>query len=147
MDMSCLVAGVEQVGGVRVRGAHAAAHDAMGHYLLAELGLPVDLWRESPGLEATTAYSLSREAFDGLMPRHDTLLLRRSLDPVSLPDDDRALDREIAVALLGGPLPQVFDSVQAFISQVRVQRHRGEWIRKLSMKPSQPALRSNGRTW
>lgn len=122
MDMSCLVAGVEQVGGVRVRGAHAAAHDAMGHYLLDELGLPVHLWRELPGLEATTAYALAQDAFGALMPRHDTLGLRHLLDPLAGPDEARALEREIAVALLGSPLPQVFDSAQAFISHVRVQR-------------------------
>lgn len=122
MDMSCLVAGVEQAGGVRIRGTHAATHDAMGRFLLDELGLPVNLWRERPGPDAGSAYALSDEAFEALMPGHDTLNLRRLLDPVSTPHDVRALEREIAVSMLGAPVPQVFDCAQSFISHVRVQR-------------------------
>ena len=130
MDMSCLLAGTELAGGVRIRGGHAA-HDGMVEYLSGHLGLPVSWWHELPASEGTTAFVLAAEALETLMPGYDTLGLGVLLGLGGLgglsglggpADPDRALDREIAVALLGSPHPPVFDSAQAFASHVRVQR-------------------------
>ena len=141
MDMSWLVAGTDLAGGVRIRGGHAA-HDAMVEYLSGHLGLPVSWWHELPAADGLGAFVLSAEAFDALMPGYDTLALSvllnardvrnsheapdargaRAADASVASAPDLALDREIAVALLGSPNPPVFDSVQAFASQVRVQR-------------------------
>lgn len=146
MDMSCLLVGVagrqagQSDGGVHIRGAHAAAHDDMGRYLLETLNLPVTLWRERPGPEATTAYGLSDDAFAALMPGHDTLGLQTLLNPGApgsgtgeIGSEDRALEREIAVALLGGPIPLAFDSVASFISHVRVQRRIARSARRTAV--------------
>ena len=71
--------------------------------------------------QGSTSLVLRAEAREALMPGHDTLNLRQALDPV-VHDLDRALEREIAVALLGGPQVFTFESLGAFASHVRVQR-------------------------
>lgn len=121
VDMGCLIAGVELSGGVRLARCDAASSREVVDYLEGALGLAHHLWRELPGPQGSTALVLTPEAQAALMPGHDTLHLRQHLDPV-VADLDRALEREVAVALLGGPQPFHFDSAAGFASHVRVQR-------------------------
>ena len=121
MDMGCLIAGVELSGGVRLARCDAASSREVVDYLEGALGLAHHLWRELPGPQGSTALVLTPEAQAALMPGHDTLHLRQHLDPV-VADLDRALEREVAVALLGSPQPFHFDSAAGFASHVRVQR-------------------------
>lgn len=121
MDMGCLVAGTGLAGGVRLTQSSAASSRAMRDYLEGHLGLSHHLWHELPGPLASSCHVLTDEAREALMPAHSTLALRERLDPVSH-DLDRALEREVAVALLGNPVPCEFEDVPAFASHVRVQR-------------------------
>mgnify|MGYP000216802990 CR=1 FL=1 len=121
MDMGCLIAGVRMNTGVRLARPDASASRAVADYLEGVLGLSHRLWHELPGPQGSTSLVLRAEAREALMPGHDTLNLRQALDPV-VHDLDRALEREIAVALLGGPQVFTFESLGAFASHVRVQR-------------------------
>lgn len=121
MDMTCLVTGVGLAGGVRLARADAAASYEMHEYLQGHLGLAHRLWHELPGPQASSCHVLTQEAHEALMPGFDTLGLRACLNPRDT-DTDRALEREVAVALLGSPTPFHFDSVADFASHVRVQR-------------------------
>ena len=121
MDMGCLVAGVGLAGGVRLARSDAATSREVFDYLHGHLGLPQHLWHELPGPQASTVLVLTEEAQQALMPGHNTLNLRACLDP-ALTHQDHALERETAVALLGSPLPFVFEGVEELASHVRVQR-------------------------
>lgn len=121
MDVGCLVAGLGVSSGVRLaRSGRAASHE-VADYLEGHLGLSRQLWHELPGPHGSNCLMLTLEARATLMPEHDTLNLRQGLDPV-VNDLDRALEREIAVALLGGPIVLAFDDAAALACHVRVQR-------------------------
>ncbi len=121
MDMGCLVAGTGLAGGVRLARADAAASHAMIDYLEGHLGLSHHLWHELPAPQASSCHVLTQEAREALMPQFSTLNLRACLDPVS-EDLDHALEREVAVSLLGSPVAFEFEDVDEFASHVRVQR-------------------------
>ncbi|MFM8928604.1 MAG: hypothetical protein ACKOJ7_03560 [Betaproteobacteria bacterium] len=121
MDMGCLVAGVRINTGVRLSRPDTSASRAAADYLEGVLGLSDRLWHELPGPQGSTSLVLRAEAREALMPGHDSLNLRQALDPV-VHDLDHTLEREIAVALLGGPQVFTFESLGAFASHVRVQR-------------------------
>jgi hypothetical protein len=121
MEMGCLIAGPGVSLGVRLACSDCAASREVADYLDGFLGLSHQLWHELPGPQGDNCLTLTPETRSTLMPDHDSLNLRQALDPV-VHDLDRALEREIAVALLGGPNVLAFDDVSAFASHVRVQR-------------------------
>jgi len=121
MDMGYSTAGLGVFSGVRLARPDSASSREVADYLDGSLGLSRQLWHELPGSQGANCLTLTPEARGSLMPGHDTLKLREGLDPL-VRDLDRALEREIAVALLGGPRLMAFDSVAAFASHVRVQR-------------------------
>lgn len=104
----------------------------------------LDDWLDMLGLRAAVQVqdqgatglllTLRRDAAEAWVPDHDTLGLRAALD-ATLGEADAAtvLEREAAVALLGGPVEQSMPSLDEWFSAVRMRRHLADAASRTAM--------------